>query len=53
MKKKYYSPSLNVRFVNHTEVVITSDPQISDDPTDGGAQLIPRRDKGSDWDNYE
>ena len=52
MKKIYKEPRLTVRFVKSTSVIDTSDPQISEDPTDGGQQLIKRR-NGSDWDGYE
>lgn len=51
MKKIYTTPRLNVRQVKVDDIIITSDPQISDDPSDEGQQLTKRRDS-SDWDNY-
>ena len=53
MKKKYIFPRLNVRQVLFADIIITSDPQISDDPSDDGQQLIKRREGTSDWDNFE
>ena len=53
MKKNYISPRFNVRQVMVTNIILTSDPQISDDPSDDGQQLIKRREGTSDWDNYE
>lgn len=53
MKKKYNIPRFNVRQVKVADIIITSDPQISDDPSDGGQQLIRRREGTSDWEGYE
>ena len=52
MKKIYATPRLNVRQVKVDDIIITSDPQISDDPSDEGQQLTKRREGSSDWDNY-
>ncbi len=49
-KKQYYTPALHLRPVHPSDVIITSDPQVSDDPTDGGSQQAPR--SGSDWSEY-
>ncbi len=51
MKKFYNSPRFLVRKVKMSDVIITSDPQATDEPSDGGAQLIQRR-EGSGWDEY-
>ena len=53
MKKYYNSPNLRIQFVKTSDVIVTSDPQLSDDPSDGGKQQINRHSGTSDWDNYE
>jgi hypothetical protein len=50
MKKQYNTPYVNLHHVRTSDVIITSDPQLSDDPSDGGSQQIKRN---SDWDEYE
>ena len=52
MKKIYTTPRLNVRQVKVDDIIITSDPQITDDPSDEGQQLTKRREGSSDRDNY-
>ena len=52
MKKTYNIPVFRIRFVKTSDVIVTSDPQITDDPSDEGQQLIKRREGSSDWDNY-
>lgn len=52
MKKNYFTPRFNVRQVKVDDIIVTSDPQISDDPSDDGQQLVKRRERTSDWDNY-
>ncbi len=51
MKKQYNTPYVNLHHVRTSDVIITSDPQLSDDPSDGGSQQIKPR--NSDWDEYE
>ena len=54
MKKYYKSPDIRIRIANRMcEVIVTSDPQLSDDPSDGGKQQIKRPNGSSDWENYE
>ena len=52
MKKKYNIPFVHMHSVRISDVIITSDPQITDDPTDGGSQLSKKRNDYSSWDNY-
>ncbi len=52
MKKIYNTPRLQFRQVKMTDIIITSDPQVTDDPSDGGTQLINDRSTGTDWDEY-
>lgn len=52
MKKTYNIPVVRIRFVKTSDVIVTSDPQITDDPSDEGQQLTKRREGSSDWDNY-
>lgn len=52
MKKYYNSPNLRIQFVKTSDVIVTSDPQLSDDPSDGGKQQINRPNGSSDWENY-
>ena len=51
MKKEYETPSLRLNRVNSSDIIITSDPQLTDDPSDGGNQLAKPRD--SDWNDFE
>lgn len=53
MKKKYINPLFNVRQVKVADIITTSDPQISDDPSDGGQQLGKHRGGNSDWEGYD
>ena len=51
MKKQYIPPTCRQHRVSPSNVIVTSDPQLSDDPSDGGGQLAKPRD--SDWTGYE
>jgi hypothetical protein len=51
MKKQYITPTWRLHHVTTSDIIITSDPQLSDDPSDGGGQLAKPRD--SDWMGYE
>ena len=51
MKKQYITPTWRRHHVTTSDIIITSDPQLSDDPSDGGGQLAKPRD--SDWMGYE
>ena len=51
MKKQYITPNWRLHRVKPTDIIITSDPQLTDDPSDGGGQLAKPR--GSDWKDYE
>ncbi len=51
MKKQYITPTWRLHCVATSDIIITSDPQLSDDPSDGGGQLAKPRD--SDWTGYE
>lgn len=50
MKKKYDTPIWRLHCVKSSDIIITSDPQVSDDPSDGGQMYSRRRD--SDWENF-
>lgn len=50
MKKQYIAPYWHLHRVNSSDIIITSDPQLTDDPSDGGGQLAKPR--GSDWKDY-
>ncbi len=51
MKKQYITPTWRLHRVATSDIIITSDPQLTDDPSDGGGQLAKPRD--SDWTGYE
>jgi hypothetical protein len=53
MKKSYDSPTFRVRFVKVSDMIVTSDPQLTDDPSDDGKQLIKPSRPSSDWESYE
>lgn len=52
MKKSYDSPRFRIRFVKESDVIVTSGPQITDDPSDEGKQLIKPSGRTSDWESY-
>ena len=51
MKKTYNTPRFIVRQVRAADIIVTSDPQLTDDPSDDGQQLSKPR-AGSSWDEY-
>jgi hypothetical protein len=51
MKKQYTAPIWRQHRVYPSDIIVTSDPQLTDDPSDGGGQLAKPRD--SDWTGYE
>ncbi len=51
MKKQYITPTWRLHCVATSDIIITSDPQLSDDPSDGGGPLAKPRD--SAWTGYE
>ena len=51
MKKQYITPTWRLHRVTSSDIIVTSDPQLTDDPSDGGGQLAKPRD--SDWMGYE
>ena len=51
MKKQYITPTWRQHRVSPSDIIVTSDPQLSDDPSDGGGQLAKPRD--TDWKGYE
>ena len=51
MKKQYTTPYWRQHRVKPSDIIFTSDPQLTDDPSDGGGQLAKPR--GSDWMGYE
>jgi hypothetical protein len=53
MKKSYDSPIFRVRFVKVSDVIVTSDPQLTDDPSDDGKQLAKPTGRSNDWESYE
>ena len=53
MKKSYDSPKFRIRYVKVSDVIVTSDPQLTDDPSDDGKQLIKPSGRSSDWENYD
>lgn len=53
MKKSYNTPRLRIRYVKESDVIVSSDPQLTDDPSDDGKQLIKPSSPSSDWESYE
>ena len=53
MKKSYDSPRFRIRFVKVSDVIVTSDPQLTDDPSDDGKQLAKPTGRSTDWESYE
>lgn len=53
MKKSYDSPRFRIRFVEGSDVIVTSDPQLTDDPSDDGKQLAKPTGRSNDWESYE
>ena len=51
MKKQYITPTWRQHRVSPSDIIVTSDPQLTDDPSDGGGQLAKPRD--TDWKGYE
>lgn len=53
MKKNYNIPLFRIRFVKTSDVIVTSDPQLTDDPSDDGKQLAKPMGRSADWESYE
>ena len=53
MKKSYNTPRLRIRYVKESDVIVTSDPQLTDDPSDDGKQLAKPTGRSNDWESYE
>ncbi len=52
MKKPYLPPSLTLHLVTRPDLITTSNPQATDQPSSGDPQLTPPRTSDSDWDAY-
>ena len=52
MKKQYITPTWRLHHVTTSDIIITSDPQLSDDPSDGGGQLASKYLHFSNYHHY-
>lgn len=52
MNKTYVCPVVEFHKVKHTNVIVTSDPSVNNNPADSSSPVLsPER--NSDWNNYE